>query len=166
MPCSSTLFKLHALKRGALVQLTKGKIGKNFRFFFLKSLFYLFCLYYYFLLLLFQQCFFSAQSYCPFEFYKSEAFISMPLLSALNSGHFKTAILSPSNSVIESRSLYLDGARSLGNDYEENSAEIDKSIRLASLGLAAKNIFQDMVVRRVVGFTRLVKLASNIWDSK
>lgn len=91
----------------------------------------------------------------------------MPLLSALNSGNFKPGILSPSNSVIESRSLYLDGGRSLGNEYsEENSAELDKSIRLASLGLAAKNIFQDMVVRRVVGFTRLVKLASNIWDSK
>ena len=121
------------------------------------------CLYYNFVNFI-SIMFFSSQSYCPFEFYKSEVFISMPLLSALN---FKTAILSPPNSVIESRSSYLDGARSLGNENtKENSPELDKSIRLASLGLAAKNIFQDMVVRRVVGFTRLVKLASNIWDSQ
>lgn len=104
-------------------------------------------------------------SYCPFDFFKSDSYISAPLLSALNSGHFKPGVFQPPNS-IESRALYINEPRSFGNDYtRENSAELENSIRFASLGLAAKNIFQDMVVRRVVGFTRLLKLASNIWDS-
>lgn len=101
-------------------------------------------------------------SYCPLDFYKSESFISMPLLSALNSGHFKPNVFQPSE--IESRSF--NGARSLGYDYTRvNSDELEKSIRFASLGYAAKNIFQDMVVRRVMSVARLWKLASNIWDS-
>lgn len=48
---------------------------------------------------------------------------------------------------------------------KENPMELEHSIRLASLGLAAKNIFQDMVVRRLIGFTRLLKLATNILES-
>lgn len=110
------------------------------------------------LVLFFKNYFFSSQ-YCPFDFYKSESYISVPLLSALNSGHLKPGVFQPLNSEIESRSLYLNG------NPNENSPELESSIRFASLGLAAKNIFQDMVVRRVVGFTRLLKLASNIWDS-
>lgn len=45
------------------------------------------------------------------------------------------------------------------------SNELDSSIRLVSLGLIARHLFEDMIVRRIVGFTRLLKLASNIWDS-
>lgn len=49
---------------------------------------------------------------------------------------------------------------------EEGSInELDSSIRLVSLGLIARHLFEDMIVRRIVGFTRLLKLASNIWDS-
>lgn len=95
---------------------------------------------------------------CPYEYFKSEPYISAPLLSALNSARDKTNVISNtishgSNNEIESRSFY------------SNSDQFDHSLRFASLGLAAKNIFQDMIVRRITGFARLVRLASNIWDS-
>lgn len=122
------------------------------------STFPFYCEFFYFLLWFrFYILIFSSLN-CPYEYLKSEPYISAPLLSALNSAQEKTnrisnAVFHKPNTGIESRSFYT------------NSDQFENSLRFASLGLAAKNIFQDTIVRRITGFVRLMKLASNIWDS-
>lgn len=46
------------------------------------------------------------------------------------------------------------------------TSDFDNSIRLASLRLAAKNIFKDIVLRPINGFARFFKTAATIWDKK
>lgn len=122
--------------------------------------YFLFC---YFILFF---IFISSKLICPYEFFKSELYISAPILSALNSGPLQSNDPQISNSAIESRSMDSNGIHSSSYDYtREKSIELEHSIRFVSLSLAAKHIFKDMVVRRFVGFIRLVTLASSILDS-
>lgn len=75
------------------------------------------------------------------------------------------------NSNIESRSFQKNGLTlPSNNDFTKDNANdssdnLDTTIRFASLGLAVKNIFQDLIVRRFVSFTRLNRMASYIWES-
>ncbi|XP_031635874.1 acidic phospholipase A2 PA4 isoform X3 [Contarinia nasturtii] len=109
----------------------------------------------------------SSKSNCSYGFYKSESYISAPLLSALNSGQLKPHVYHVSNSEMNARSMYSNAFHSPNSRIfaKETPMELENSIRLASLGLAAKNIFHDMVVRRLIGFTRLLKLATHILES-
>lgn len=46
------------------------------------------------------------------------------------------------------------------------TAEIDSRLRLASIGLVAKNIFKDIVIRPITGFAKLVQAARGVWDTQ
>lgn len=180
----STLFKLHVLKRGALVQCIKGMAkfysGYTKFLFILYFFFYFWNSFQYFCWFFFQFCFsfliffvFSPKN-CQYEFFKTEPFISYPLLSALNAKSLKSNfIFEHANPEVDSRSFYINGMlRSsdlFSDDFtRENSKEsnndLDHSIRLTSLGLAARNIFNDLIVRRIAGFARLLRLATDIYS--
>lgn len=109
---------------------------------------------------------------CTYEFYKTQPFISLPILAALNmDGLEPNSIFNRFNSNIESRSFQKNGLTlPSNNDFTKENANdssdnLDTTIRFASLGLAVKNIFQDLIVRRFVSFTRLNRMASYIWES-
>lgn len=95
----------------------------------------------------------------------------MPLLSALDPSTKGKAdiVYEKSNPEIESRSFlgfngFFGPNYLFNNDYtRENSSntnELDNKIRIASLGLAIRNIFNDIIVRRINGFIRFLKLAT------
>lgn len=45
------------------------------------------------------------------------------------------------------------------------TAEIDGRLRLASIGLLAKNVFKDIVIRPIHSFAKFVQTAKGVWDS-
>lgn len=110
---------------------------------------------------------------CPFGFYKTVPYISLPLLSVLSPSQLNAAMVyDDTNLVVGSRSFhgynggYVGSKRSFTNDFTRDdpndTTEIDGKLRLASLGLAVRNIFNDVIVRRVVGFIRFIRLSSTI----
>lgn len=113
-------------------------------------------------------------SKCPFEYYKTEPYISLPLLSILSASQLKADLLfGDTSAVIGARSFYayngVGTKRSFNNDFTRDksneTADADSNLKLASLGLAVWNIFNDLVVRRVVGFLRFIHLSSAIWKA-
>lgn len=116
----------------------------------------------------------SFKPFCPLDFFQTEPFISYPLLSAISS---RENTFARSNN---KRSYEVNGLNSLNHfdasrDYETNdftiekpngTAEIDGRIRLASIGLVAKNIFKDIVIRPIHGFAKLVQTARGVWESQ
>lgn len=165
----STLFKLHASKKGAPVHLIRGK-NEYTSFGFVR--FFLFYFIWVFIIILF--LFFISSQNCPYAFYKTEPFISFPILSALNPKALRAnVILEKTNPELESRSFYINGflrpSDSFNDDFtrenaNESNHKFDESIRFTSLGLAVRNIFNDMIVRRIAGFARLLRLASDIYS--
>lgn len=125
----------------------------------------------FYVIFLFLILFFSSE--CPFTFYKTQPFISQPILSALSANPLNSNLLfSQLNSDVESRSFHQNDMiySTINSDFtrdnsNELSEDLDHSIRFASLGLAARHLFEDLIVRRIVSFTRLIKMTSNIWHS-
>lgn len=119
-------------------------------------------------------CFYvSIKPFCPLEYFKTEPFISLPLLLALDSAQVKADfVFEEADSDVAQRSFYLDGflkqSRLFNNDFTREasnaSTKLDNDIRLASLGFAARSIFKDVVIRPFTGFARFFQLATNIWD--
>lgn len=114
----------------------------------------------------------SFTPFCPFDFYKTEPYISLPLLSALSASQLNAGIvLGNTNAVIGSRSFhgygdYVGPKRSFDNDFtRDDPNDIDGKVRIASLALAVRTIFNDVIVRRFVGFVRFVHLSTAIWKS-
>lgn len=113
--------------------------------------------------------FFFLSDKCPYAFYKTQPYISLPIIAALK---LKSKFLfNRFNSHIESRAFQTnDLARSSETDFTQNNTneipnELDHTIRFASLGLAVKNIFHDLIVRRILSFARLIQMTSFIWES-
>lgn len=107
---------------------------------------------------------FSYTPFCPFDFYKTEPFISSPLLSVLNSRRINPNVAI--GQIGESRSFSNGIFGSFNTDYTRDNAsisdELDNSIRLASLPMVARNIFNDIFVQRISAFGRFLRLATNV----
>lgn len=118
-------------------------------------------------------CFsFSSTPFCPFEFYKTEPYFSLPLLSVLHENRIKTDFMyeQPRSRAIDSRAFHSNSViDSFSHDYtRDNSSSsdvLDMNIRLASLPMVARNIINDIFVQRIGAIGRFLKIASNIWDS-
>lgn len=173
MRFSLTWFKLPASRKDVHVRITRGEFGLFpsafqiwYSFICIPFPFFVILCYFLFLIL-----FFSSE--CPFTFYKTQPFISQPILSALSANPLNSNLLfSQLNSDVESRSFHQNDMiySTINSDFtRDNSNELpedlDHSIRFASLGLAARHLFEDLIVRRIVSFTRLIKMTSNIWHS-
>lgn len=115
------------------------------------------------------------------DFFKSEPYISYPLLSAIRSSpanvllskllHFNHGndwFQPPSYGYdAQSRSSYYfgnGGHPASASDLTTADGTIRANVRLASLGLVAKNIFKDIVIRPIHGFARFVKTAAGVLD--
>lgn len=114
----------------------------------------------------------SFTPFCPFGFYQTEPYISLPLASALSASQLKANIVfGNANAVIGARSFhgYNDRTgpkRSFDTDFtRDDPNDIDGRVRIASLALAVRTIFNDVIVRRVIGFVRFVQLGTAIWKS-
>lgn len=119
----------------------------------------------------------SLKPICPLEFYRTEPFISYPLLSAIRKHEFLFArssgkFLQQNDWNADNRNDAIDDGSS---EYESNDFTIDKSnpmngidhrLRLASIGLLAKNLFKDIVIRPISGFAKMVHTAKSVWDSQ
>lgn len=118
--------------------------------------------------------------FCPLEYYKTEPFISLPLLTALKSNSIddehsnnkRSYELSDfgnnnnNNSIsIESRSndAVLE-THDFTREHHRNNTELEDDIRWASFGLIARNIFKDVVVRPFQSFSKFFQTAQHIWD--
>lgn len=143
--------------------------------------FFIFLVFYYFLLFSFFLIIFLCSDGCPYQFHQSHLYISQPILSILKAAQLKSAfIFGGINFEMESRSLenkksfqqqqqqqpnHSLNADSTKNNTNYFSAELQNTIRFASLSLAAQNIFHDLIVRRVASFLRLIKITTIIWDN-
>lgn len=124
---------------------------------------------------------------CQIDTYTSEPYISFPILSALTPSRastFLSNVLSnykfgnqrnfQGHGYGQTKALYLYGSRHDGNyrssprfatvDLTSEDGQLKPNVRLASLGYAAKNIFQDIVVRPFNGITRLFKTTARAFD--
>lgn len=117
----------------------------------------------------------SLEYFCPFGYFKTEPYISLPLLKALDKAKINADfVFEQTDRHDQSRSFYFDGflqpSHLFNNDFtRENSnatSKLDNDIRLASLGFVAQNILKDVVVRPFNKFVRFFQLTSNIWDEK
>lgn len=115
----------------------------------------------------------SFKPFCPLEYFQTEPFTSFPLLSATNSP-VNTFARSNSKRSYEVNELSTVNRIDASKNYEtydftiekpNGTAEIDSRLRLASIGLLAKNIFKDIVIRPIHGFAKLVQTARGVWDS-
>lgn len=103
------------------------------------------------------------------EFFQTEPFISYPLLSIVNS-----------RENLSIRSLQVNGLNTMSRyeaskNYEKydftiekpnGTVDIDSRLRLASIGLVARSIFKDIVLRPIHGFAKLVQTAKGVWESQ
>lgn len=112
---------------------------------------------------------FSYSSQCPLEFYRSEPYTSLPLLSIVRTLS-SNALFEPSgrHAVKESRSYYgyHDPVNSISKDdftRDNSSTEQDHGIRLISLPFVARNIFKDIFVQRLDAIGRFLKFATHAW---
>lgn len=112
------------------------------------------------------------KSLCPLEFFATDPFISEPLLTVIN----KTVNSNTNIQHISSKRSYDVRSAFPSNSIQTNSThdftreakkptEIDNHIKLASIGLIAKNIFKDIVVRPIKGLALLAKTAKTVWET-
>lgn len=109
---------------------------------------------------------------CPLDFFKTEPFISEPLLSAIgnNNNHSRHAIPQPKSAMNLKRSYDVNSASSTTNTHDftrelvHQTPELDKHIRLASIGLVARNIFKDIVIRPIKGLAKLMLTAGDVLE--
>lgn len=139
-------------------------------YFDLSSLFSIFFFLFSWFICVFFLFLFSYLSQCPLEFYRSEPYTSLPLLSIVKSLS-SNALFEPSgrHSIKESRSYYgfHDSVNSISNDdfTRDNSSTVqDHGIRLISLPFVARNIFKDIFVQRLDAIGRFLKFATQAWE--
>lgn len=112
---------------------------------------------------------FSYSSQCPLEFYRSDPYTSLPLLSIVKSLS-SNAFFEPSerHAAKESRSYYAyqGSVNSISKDdftRDNSSTEQDHGLRLISLPFVARNIFKDIFVQRMNAIGRFLKFATHPW---
>lgn len=125
---------------------------------------------------------------CPLDLTVSDPYITYPLLSALIPSKastflgnlFKKYKFNSQRSFKglgygQTKALYFfDSAGSHAGDYAgsgyatvdltSEDGTVNPNVRLASLGLAAKNIFQDIVVRPLSGFTKFLQTSVQVFN--
>lgn len=124
----------------------------------------------------------SRRDRCQLDSYKSEPYLTYPLLSALTptkpntllslffqhykNGNQRTFPALGYGQTHRAFQYYgvAAGSHSDAIDLTASDGSLSPNVRLASLGLAAKSIFKDIVIRPLAGITRFFKTTGNVLD--